>query len=211
MLYSEGKGNHFGALSQIEKAVLKSHSLLSSCLPLCSQAVTLYTKPKIMAPILDPSEHKHGDSDFEGMDIKPEMKHVAAVDSPHGSDPAGSKAGANQIQETSGHESARAHFGASAAVQGGSIKGDESSFAASSGVFTSGNDVSSMFDRAVRDSGGVRQGQAWVSDPAPGVHRSLVEHTITLENLKARSQFETNAHQGSGRTFESQRHAHWVK
>jgi hypothetical protein len=162
-----------------------------------------------MAPFNSSYEKDPGGGGFETIEVHPEY-HYSVTDEPIGGDPAGAKAAADDIQETGTKQSMAARHGAVNAVQDGVVRGDMLSFAASSGVFTSGPDVGAMFDRAVQDSGGVRQGNMWVSDAAPGVHRNTSNKAITLEDQQKISEFEPGAAH-AGRTFESQRRSHWTK
>ena len=143
------------------------------------------------------------DSGGDSLNFTPEHRYTAAVDTPKGGDPAGAQDAVAEVKETGSTQSQAARHGASWALQDGVLKGDTMPFTGSVGIFTPGHDVRDAFESALRDSGGVRQGSSWVSDPAPGAARVIVEHTVTLDQLHKQDE-------GSGRTFETQRHSHWT-
>lgn len=153
--------------------------------------------------ISDKPYHGHGgeNSGQDSLDFTPEQHHVASVDTPTAHDPTGADAAAHETEEKGSHESAQARKGMAWAVEGGSLQGG-TPFTTSNGCFTSGDMVGAGFEEAIRSSGGVRQGSTWVSSPAPGARRTVVEHTVTLDQLHKQDE-------GSGRTFETQRRANW--
>lgn len=163
-----------------------------------------------MAIITDDGYKKKGgeNSGRDSLNFTPEKHHVAAVDSPHGSDPAGARAGAQQEQEADSSESRGARHGATMATEK-AFKGEPLAFTATAGMFTSGPSVGAYFHRAVTDSGGVRQGPSYCSDPAPGVYQCKADHTLTLDSLSKPDENGHLVHQDAGRTFEKQRHSHW--
>ena len=96
-------------------------------------------------------------------------------------------------------ESAGAVHGQAGATHGHQQLG---SFLPSNGMHSVGSDHIGCFSGAIRMSGGVRQGQQFTSDPAPGVARAGVDGFTP--------KYEQDPPRGAGKTFEDRQHSRWA-
>lgn len=76
-------------------------------------------------------------------------------------------------------------------------------FMPSVGMHSTGHDHADAFSRSVQFSGGVRQGQQFTSDPAPGAAVASVDGNHSYEDIEVSAQ-------GEGETFRDRQHSRWA-